>query len=68
MQEPNPTEPANYRGSYTAEAKEMADIEITMHRNAGNVIERTIAILQETSVKSMMKILFKLTVCEQGGV
>jgi hypothetical protein len=31
----NPTEPANYRGSYITEAKEIADIEIAMCGNAG---------------------------------
>jgi hypothetical protein len=34
----NPTEPANYRGSYITEAKEIADIEIAMYRSAGIII------------------------------
>jgi hypothetical protein len=31
------TEPANYRGSYTARWKEIADIEIAMYENAGTM-------------------------------
>ena len=35
----NPSEPANYAGSYTTEAKEIADIEeIAMNRSAGIII------------------------------
>jgi hypothetical protein len=34
----NPSEPANYAGSYTTEAKEIADIEIAMYRSAGIII------------------------------
>jgi hypothetical protein len=68
MREPNPTKPANYRGSYAAACKKMLDIEITIHRNVRIVIERTITIHPETTVKSMMEILLKLMVCEQGGL
>jgi hypothetical protein len=54
---PNPTEPANYTGSFTTRWKEIVDIEITMHRNVGIVIEHTMTVPPETSVKSMMEIL-----------
>lgn len=66
--QPHPTEPALYRGSYTTGSKEIVDTEITLHRNAGIVIEHTITILPEIRVASMMKVLLKLTVCEQGGL
>jgi hypothetical protein len=32
------TEPANYRSSYTAEAKEIADLGLAMYRSAGIII------------------------------
>jgi hypothetical protein len=38
MQEPNPTEPANYSGSYTTARKEIVAIEITMYQSAGTLI------------------------------
>jgi hypothetical protein len=59
------TEPVNYRGSNTARSREIVDLEITMHRNAGIVIECTIAILPETNVKSRMEILLQLSVSEE---
>ena len=37
MQRPNPTEPANYRGSYTTASKEIVDIEIAMYQSGGTV-------------------------------
>jgi hypothetical protein len=33
MQEPNPTEPANYRGAYSRGSKEIVDIEIAMYQS-----------------------------------
>jgi len=38
MREPNPTESANYRGSYTTASKEIVDIEIAMHQSTGTII------------------------------
>ncbi len=35
MQGPNPTEPANYRGSYNTASKEIVDIEIAMYHTVG---------------------------------
>jgi hypothetical protein len=35
---PNPTEPANYRGSYTTARKEIVDIEIAMYQSAGTIV------------------------------
>lgn len=37
----NPTEPANYRGSYTTVSKEIAEIEIATCRNSGIIIITT---------------------------
>jgi hypothetical protein len=37
MQGPNPTEPANYRASYTRGSKEIVHREIAMYENAGIV-------------------------------
>ena len=49
MREPNPTEPANYRGSYTTVRKEIVDIEIGMYRSAGTIIIDTIIIAARTN-------------------
>jgi hypothetical protein len=69
MREPNPTEPANYRGSYTAASKELVDIEIAMCRNSGIVITDTITIGLGTMVTTTIELLLKLTVSgEEGGL
>ena len=70
---PNPTEPANYRGSNTRGAKEIVDIEITMYRNTGIIvlIPRTITIGFVTTLATMLGQLKKLTVYEEeqeGGL
>jgi hypothetical protein len=44
---PNPTEPANYTGSYTTGSKEIVGIEIAMYQSAGIVIIDTLPLLQE---------------------
>ena len=41
---PNPTEPANYRGSYTTASKEIVDIEIAMCQGAGIILARALTI------------------------
>jgi hypothetical protein len=63
----NPTEPANYRGSYTTISKEIVDIEIAMCRNAGIVTTGIITIRLETMITTTMGLLLKLTVCEEEG-
>jgi hypothetical protein len=66
---PNPTEPANYRGSYTTASKEIVDIEIAMSRNNGIVTTRIITIGLGTMVASTMELLLKLMMSEvQGGL
>jgi hypothetical protein len=64
---PNPTEPANYRGSYNTASKEIVDIETAMYRNAGTIITATITIEPWTIVIISMQLLFKLTVSEEEG-
>jgi hypothetical protein len=67
----HPTEPAKYRGSYTAASKEIVDIEIAIYRNAGIVISYTITVAPETIVIATMGLLLKLTVSEEqeeGGL
>ena len=48
MREPNPTEPANYRGSYTTGLIEIVVIEITMYRAAGTISTTAIELLLVT--------------------
>ena len=67
MQRPNPTEPANYRGSYTTASKEIVDIEIAMCRNAGIVTTRIITIDLGTMVTTTIGLLLELAVYEEEG-
>jgi hypothetical protein len=63
---PNPTEPANYRGSYTTARKEIVDIEIAMYQSAGTLITNTITIAARTIVTTMQMLwLLKLTVSQE---
>jgi hypothetical protein len=48
MREPNPTEPANYRGSYTTVFKEIADIDISMYHSSKTVTIDTVTIAPRT--------------------
>jgi hypothetical protein len=61
MQGPNPTEPANYTGSYTTVRKEIVDTEITMYGSS-----------RTTLTTAMQTLSFvKLTVSEaqeEGGL
>jgi hypothetical protein len=62
------TEPANYRGSYTTGSKDIADIEVTMHRNAEIIeIDGTVTIGLLTIVITTREMLRKLTFSEQEG-
>ena len=45
MQGPNPTEPANYRGSYSTASKEIVDIEIAMYQSAGTLVMTAVEML-----------------------
>ena len=65
---PNPTEPANYRGSYTTVSKAIVDIEIAMYQIARIVIPGTITIEPGTIAITAMQLLLKLTVSDQGGM
>jgi hypothetical protein len=60
MWEPNPTEPANYRGSYTTVSKEIVDIEIAMYQSAGTIVimTGTATIALGTIVITTMELLF----------
>jgi len=60
----HPTEPANYRGSYTTGSKETVDIEIAMCRNTGIGTTTIIASCLESMVTTM-GLLLKLTGCEE---
>ena len=65
------TEPANYRGSYTTALKERIGIEIAMYRNARILTTDAMAIVappRTEAIGIIMKLLDKLTVCEQGGL
>jgi hypothetical protein len=42
MREPNPTEPANYTGSYTAARKEIVGTEIAMSQSADRAVLGTL--------------------------
>jgi hypothetical protein len=65
---PNPTEPANYTGSYTTVRKEIVDIGIGMHQSAGIIITETITIESVTTVSTTMEpLLLKLTESEEKG-
>jgi hypothetical protein len=50
MREPNPTEPANYTGSYTTVRKEIEDTEIAMYQSVDRVIIDTINIVSRTTI------------------
>ncbi len=64
----NPTEPANYRGSYTTVSKEIVDIEITMYQSVGTIIIGTITVEPGTLVITAIELLLlKLTVIEEEG-
>jgi hypothetical protein len=54
---PNPTEPANYRGSNTTVSREIVDIEIAMYQSAG-IITGTITIEPVATVATTMQVLF----------
>ena len=57
----NPTEPANYRGSYTATSKEVVDIKIAMCQSASTIVTTAIELF----------LVLKLTVSEEqeeGGL
>lgn len=62
------TEPANFRGSYTAGSRDTVDIEIAMYQSARIVITDTITIAPRTIVTTAMQPLsLKQTVSEQEG-
>jgi hypothetical protein len=63
----HPTEPANYRGSYTAVSKEIVDIEISLYRHARIVIIGTITVALGTIATIAMKLLLKRTLSERGA-
>jgi hypothetical protein len=50
MRKPNPSEPANYTGSYTTVRKEIEDTEIAMYQSADRVIIDTIDIVSRTTI------------------
>jgi hypothetical protein len=56
----HPTEPANYRGSYTTVSKEIVDIEIAMYQSAGTIVimTGTATIALGTIVITTMELLF----------
>ncbi len=64
---PNPTEPANYRGSNTRVSKEIADIEIGMCRNA-RIVTTTgiITIVPIQMVTTTMESVAQADVSEEG--
>ena len=51
---PNPTEPANYTGSYITASREIVDIEIAMYQSAGTIV-----------TTAMQLLLLKLTASEE---
>jgi hypothetical protein len=53
----NPTEPANYRGSYTRGSKEIADTETAMHQSAETVIIDAITIAPRTIARTATQML-----------
>jgi hypothetical protein len=67
MQGLNPTEPVNYRGSYTTGSKEITD-KVIKHRNAEIIeIAGTISIALVSIAITTMEELDKLTISEEKG-
>ena len=69
---PNPTEPANYRGSNTRGSKEIVGIETAMYENARTVTRDTITIAPRIIVTIAAMQLFlllkpKVSAHEEGG-
>jgi hypothetical protein len=71
----HPTEPVNYRGSYTTGSKGIVDIELAMYQSAaGTVITDIIIIIIAPRIvvitTTMLLLLLKLTVSgqEEGGL
>ncbi len=67
---PNPTEPANYTGSYTTVFKEIVDTQISMYRSSRTVTLDTIAPRTIVTTAAQMLWLLKLTGSqeEEGGL
>ena len=65
----HPTEPANYRGSYTTISKELVDTEITMRSDGVTIMTgiTTTADLGATA-KTTMELLLSMRVSEEGGL
>ncbi len=62
MREPNPTEPANYRGSYTRVGKRIVDSEIPMLQGSRTILTSAMQML------SLLKLIVIEEQEEQGGV
>jgi hypothetical protein len=68
----HPTEPANYRGSYTTVFKEIVDTEISMYRSYRTVTIDTITIAPRTKITTAMQMLWLLKLTgsqeQEGGL
>jgi hypothetical protein len=65
----HPTEPANYRGSYTTISKELVDTEITMRSDGVTIMTGIITTAAlEATAKTIMELLLSMRVSEEGGL